>query len=382
MKIEMDQIFVDRDLVNSELAIRAREIWGPEKVVTVDQAPLQNLEGELSPQEFDRSKRLLHITNFKGQFFKRCPGSKPGLTCCNYFVLNLGLQCNMNCSYCYLQSFINTPVMKVYANIDQALSELHDIGQSAASQKLRVGTGEVIDSLSLDPFTLYSVKLIEFFKRYPNWRVEFKTKSAEVEQFVEVEHAGNVIVSWSLNPQNIIEQEEHFTASLIDRLTAARRCLDKKFQIAFHLDPVIWHPGWEASYSRLVKEITSRFKPNEMPYISLGALRFQPEQRHMMRERFGMSNVLRGEMFQSRDGKLRYDQSLREEMFKKIMSWFRADSPDWKIFLCMESPESWLGAVGQGPKNQNGLGELFDHNVVRAVRESHESLESGLISDY
>lgn len=361
------RIFVDAHLQQHPLVERARELFSPEKIEIVQGTPLASFEGELSPLQFDRSKRLLHITEFKGSFFKRCPGAKPGLTCCNYFVLNLGLQCNMNCSYCYLQSFINTPVTKVYTNIDRAFDELREIAKSAGDQALRVGTGEVIDSLSLDPLTLHSVELIQFFKNYPKWRVEFKTKSDLVDQFINVEHAGNVIVSWSLNPQNIISAEEHGTASLEARLSAARRCKDKGFQIAFHLDPVIWHPGWQASYKSLVDAITAQFSPEELPYISLGTLRFQPEQRHMMRERFGMSHVLRGEMFPGRDGKLRYDQALREEMFKKIMSWFSDHSKEWKIFLCMESPESWLNAVGSGPKHKNGLGELFDHNLVRKV---------------
>ena len=39
-------------------------------------------------------------------------------------------------------------------------------------------------------------------------------------------------------------------------------------------------------YQKLVQAITTRFSPEEIQIISLGALRFQPEQRHMMRERF------------------------------------------------------------------------------------------------
>jgi spore photoproduct lyase len=283
----------------------------------------------------------------------------------------------MNCSYCYLQSFINTPVMKVYTNIDRALSELKEMGVDRSGEHLRVGTGEVIDSLSLDPLTLYSRELIRFFRDYPNWKLEFKTKSSRVEQFLDVEHAGNVFVSFSLNPQNIIASEEHGTASLIDRLEAAAKCRDRGFAIAFHFDPMIWHEGWRESYAQLVREVTARFAPHEVPISSIGALRFQPEQRHLMRERFGLSSlVMQAEVFSGADGKMRYDQSLREEMFEFLLNEFRQHSSDWRLFLCMETPETWLGAAKAMPKSLPGLAQAFDGRTVRIFDRESEFNET------
>jgi len=354
-----EKIYVDRASLNSAVAERFLNLF-PERTEIVDGRPALFAKGELTADQYARSKRNLFITPFAGSFFKRCPGAKKGLACCNYFVLNLGQQCDMDCSYCYLQSFINTPYMVIYSNIEAALAELEAMYRDGGHEKVRVGTGEVIDSLSLDPLTLYSRRLIEFFRDKPNWNVEFKTKSSHVEQFLDVEHAGNVIVSWSINPQTVVANEEHRTASLAARLDAARRCLDKKFQIAFHVDPIIWHAEWKQSYSSLVDEVTARFSPDDMPYISLGALRFQPEQKDMMRERFGMQSwVNRAETFPGAAGKMRYDQELREDMFQFIIGEFKARNPRWKIFLCMETPETWLKTTGSLPYKQEPLRSLF-----------------------
>lgn len=375
----IEHIFIDQEVWDSAVAVRVRSLFASDKITAVTEEPLADRKGALSAADFDRSKRLLHLTEFKGQFFKRCPGARPGLTCCNYFVLNLGLQCNMNCSYCYLQSFINTPVMKIYTNIDRALSELAEIGKTARDQKLRIGTGEVIDSLSLDELTGYSEQLIRFFKDYPEWRLEFKTKSDKVDQFLDVPHGGNVIVSWSINPQEVIEKEEHGTASMEARLQAARKCADRGFLISFHIDPMIEHDGWRENYSRLVQRITELFKPEEIPFMSAGALRFQPEQRHMMRERFGLSSwVASAEMFTGSDGKLRYDKSVRSEMFKHVVGEFHRRSKNWNIFLCMETPESWLSSVGGSPKKLGGLDDLFDHRVTKIVQKSVSAIETQL----
>jgi spore photoproduct lyase len=352
------RVYIDHSARQSAVAERLIELFAPEQITMVSGLPAA--KGALSADEFDASKRNLFVTEYKGQFFKRCPGAKPHLSCCNYFILNLGLQCDMNCSYCYLQSFINTPMMTIYSNIDQALGELRKMAIAHPQAPYRVGTGETIDSLSLDPLTLYSHRLIEFFREFPAWRLEFKTKSSAVDHFLRQEHAGNVIVSWSINPQPVISSEEHQTASLTDRLGAARRAHDAGFQIAFHIDPMIWHPGWRDHYHQLVDEIHARFTPEEVPYISLGALRFQPEQRHMMRERFGYQSwVNRAEMHLSADGKLRYDHELRNEMFQAVIQCFREHDRNWKIFLCMETPESWLDSF-QSPASQvEGLQPLF-----------------------
>ena len=90
-------------------------------------------------------------------------------------------------------------------------------------------------------------------------------------------------MSWSINPQSIIEKEEHGTASLSQRLKAAKECRQKGYTIGFHIDPVIWHFNWEESYKSLVREIVKTFEPHQVPYISLGALRFQTQQASMMK---------------------------------------------------------------------------------------------------
>jgi spore photoproduct lyase len=169
-----------------------------------------------------------------------------------------------------------------------------------------------------------------------------------------------VVVSWSVNPQSIVSREEHGTASLAARLEAARKCLVKGYKIGFHIDPMIWHEGWQESYETLVQEIASRFTPADIPYIGVGALRYKPEQKHMMRERFGLKSLaFQGEMFAGKDGKLRYDQNTRNQMFQTLLQCFRKQSPEWKVWLCMENNESWLSAFNASPREIPEVSPLF-----------------------
>lgn len=358
----LEKIFIDRRSLHSEVAERAFKLFPQEKIQVVDDEPWSDIKRNLTAEEFDRSKKNIFLTPFEGQFFKRCPGStqKKVLNCCNYHVLNLGSQCPMNCSYCYLQSYLNSPVSKIYSNIEKALDELKSMADVNSHLPFRVGTGEIIDSLALDELTLNSRKLISFFSQFPKWTLEFKTKSDQVDQFLDLGPASNTVVSWSLNADYVIRKEEHGTASLNSRLQAAQKCVDAGFSVAFHLDPLIYHTDWQENYTDLVSKITKQFSAEQVNVISLGSLRFQPEQRHMMKKRFGLNSlVTQAEMFPSEGSKLRYDASLRNEMFKFIYNQFKSHSDSWRIFLCMETPETWISAFESQPMQKSELKDLF-----------------------
>jgi spore photoproduct lyase len=355
-------VYINELSRKAHLTERLLAIFPKEKIKWVNSEPFAREQGQMSAEQYSRSKKNLYLTPFQGQFFKRCPGfsQKKAITCCNYYVLNLGLQCNMDCSYCYLQGYLNSPILTIYTNLSDALTELEEAALLNSQSPVRIGTGEVVDSLSLDPLTLFSRELISFFSNYPMWSLELKTKSAAVDQFLDCDHKGNVIVSWSVNPQKIIEAEEHGTASLNERLSAAAKCVAKGFPIAFHFDPVIYHPDWKENYYELIREITRRFLPTEVSNITVGTLRFTPQQRHLMRERFGMKSfVTSAEVFPSESGKLRYDSQIRNNMFQFVVNSFKEHSSKWNIALCMETPETWIATYEKMPVQISELKEFY-----------------------
>ena len=362
------KVYIEESAQHSETAQRAFKIFPKNSsVITEDFFK----KSQLKAQQIEKSKKILYIKEFKGSFFKRCPGAKPKLLCCNYFVLNLGQNCEMDCSYCYLQSFINFPAVVIYSNIEKAFQELKELKKTQQNHYIRVGTGEQIDSLSLDDISLYSVKLIEFFNDCPNWLLEFKTKSDNIKNFENIKHKGNIVVSWSVNPDFIIKKEEHGTASLKKRLNSALRVKQKGFKVSFHIDPLIYHEGWQKNYAELVDQITLLFSPQDIKHISLGALRFQTAQKAIMRKRFGMQSlVCRGEFFKSKDGKLRYQQEMRREMFQFVLNRFKKQSQDWPCFLCMETPESWIQSMQNFPKQISNIKKDFDLSWIQQVKTS------------
>ena len=303
-----------------------------------------------------RGKRDLVLTRHKGKFLKRCPGSD-GQVCCNYFVINFASNCPMDCSYCYLQDYLaENPALKVFSNVEDLLSETREMLARHRGFLFRIGTGEITDSLALEPLIGFAAATVPFFAEQPNVLLELKTKSDHVEGLLGLDPRERVVVSWSMNPQAVIDADEGLTASLEERLDAAYRCQQAGYKLGFHFDPMVEYPGWEDGYRDVVHRLFARLDHRRMAWISMGVLRTTPSLKRVMRQRFPATRILSGEQVPCPDGKMRYFQPLRVAMYRKMRQWIRNAAPLVPIYLCMETREVWDQVFGYFPSCGKELG--------------------------
>ena len=170
----------------------------------------------------------------------------------------------------------------------------------------------------------------------------------------------NVIISWSLNPQVIIEQEEKGTPNLEQRLEAARLCAKKGYKIGIHLDPIIIFPDWERSYHNMIKRIFEVLSPKQIEWISLGSFRFRKSLKKIINERHKNTRLFTGEHIASKDGKHRYLRSLRNGAYKNLRQLLKSISSDLDVYVCMETKEIWEGVTGKMPRSDENLDKFFD----------------------
>lgn len=312
---------------------------------------------------FGAAKKKLFLTRYKGEFLKKCPGSD-GQVCCNYFVINFASNCPMDCSYCYLQEYLaQNSQLKVFSNVDDLLKEAGELLSKHRRFFFRIGTGEIADSLALDPYIGFSREVVPFFSDQPNVLLELKTKSDCVAGLLGLDPKDRVVVAWSMNPQWVIEHDEHGTASLTERLLAARRCQDAGYRLGFHFDPMIEYPGWERDYEQMLDQTFSTIDWRRISWLSMGVLRDTPSLKRLMRARFPETRLLTGEQVLCPDGKLRYFQPLRVDMYRKMLQWIRRAAPTVKVYLCMESKEVWEQVFGFAPSCERELGNQMAPSV-------------------
>ncbi|MFZ5517252.1 MAG: SPL family radical SAM protein [Candidatus Zhuqueibacterota bacterium] len=320
----------------------------------------------MTPQHHDRtlapSRKPLVLAFQKAPFLKRCPGTM-NYICCGYQILNLVNNCEMNCSYCILQGYLSSPYIIVYVNIEDMFGELERKLARNPGKIYRIGTGELADSLSTDALTNYSSQLVTFFSDKPNAVIELKTKSTAIENFIGLAHAGRTVAAWSLNTPKLMAAEESLAPTLDQRLAAALKCQSAGFRLAFHFDPMMYYDAWETDYRSVVERLFSVIQPQNILWISLGALRYPPHLDSIIRFSHPQSRIVYGELVPGKDGKLRYFQPIRTEMFGKMVAWIREFAPNVFVYLCMESSEVWQKSFGWSPKTSAGLKRMMDRLV-------------------
>ncbi len=293
----------------------------------------------------------------RGRFLKSCPGTRNYL-CCGYHVLNLVLGCPFQCAYCILQDYLGQEGITIFVNLDDALREVREF-VSRNDGVLRIGTGELGDSLALEPWIRTGETLVPFFASLPNAVLELKTKSDLVDSLLELPHGGHTVVSWSINPQGVIQAAEAETAPLEQRLRAARSCQERGYPLGLHLDPMVLTRGWEEQYREVVEIVFRALDPEGILWVSMGGLRYPPS----LHGRLLHCGLGLGELFPGLDGKLRYLRPLRTRMFRIVAQWITELGGDIFVYLCMESQEVWENSLGWAPRGMGHLDRLFQERI-------------------
>lgn len=319
------------------------------------------------PRDLDRGKRVLFITRNRGEFVKPCPAT-PRYLCCDYRILDFCGHCAMDCTYCVLQSYLNSPVLTLYANVDEMMARLRGFLREHGRRRLRVGTGEFTDSLVLEHLTGFHAGIIPFFREEERAVLEIKTKTDNVDGLLEVDPGTSVIAAWSLNPPCVTRTEEFRVAALEQRLAAARRCQDAGYLLAFHFDPLIRFPGWERAYREVVRRLFDAVDPDRVAYLSMGCIRFMPSLKPVVEARFPHTKILYEEFVRGEDGKMRYLKPVRVEMYRRMVGWVRERAPAAAVYFCMERPDVWERVLGHCPADREALNEMLLAGVDRAVR--------------
>ncbi len=360
--VRIERLFLDASCLDYDLTreIRERLSGTPEEIVRDPEAFLQDFRQNRADPTGE-GKRALWLTRQKGDFIKPCPCT-PEYLGCGYAVINLDLNCPLDCSYCILQLYLSNPLLTVSVNTPDLWRELDAfLGRRPKGIPVRIGTGELGDSLVLDPITGRSRELVSYFRERPQALFELKTKSTHIQNLLEMEPAPNIIVAWSLNAPAVAQQEERGAPPVSDRIEAARQVVERGYRVAFHFDPLILHPGWQEGYAGVIKRLSERIDADRIAWISLGALRFPPALKEIMSKRHpGSRPLLYEEFIRGLDGKLRYFKPLRLELFRFTAERLREGlGREVPLYLCMESGEIWRRVLKKEPGGEEEIEEYL-----------------------
>ena len=189
-------LYIDQQIADSpEVHAISRRVNAPRKIVDSVQEVYENISAAADP--INEGKKTLFLTRNKGAFVKKCPGTR-FYTCCGYEILNIGTFCQMDCSYCILQSYFHPPVLQYFLNHNDLFDELE--GVFSDKQVHRIGTGEFTDSLIWELWTDLSNRLVPAFASQKHAVLELKTKTTAIEKLPKLSHNRKTITAWSVSP--------------------------------------------------------------------------------------------------------------------------------------------------------------------------------------
>lgn len=329
------ELIIDEEVADSELARRVRERYPGSEI-----------------------GHSIRVTREKGRFLRSCPGS-PGMNCCNLFVLNPIVGCCYDCAYCFLQAYRKERHITLYANLEDIEHEVKECKARNPGTTIRICTGELADSLALEPVAEAAAYLVELIRGLDGVQLELKTKSSRIAPLLALDHGGRTVVSWSLNPPEIAADLEPGTPGPEERLRAAAEAAAAGYPVAFHFDPLIRRPGWREGYEQLVKDLFRAVPPRAIQWISLGGFRYTPAMKIVIQERFPEARLFTGEFLPCPDGKYRYFSGHRVEMYRAMGDWIEQSGPEVPVYLCMEASHIWQRVFGCLPEALPRLAPIF-----------------------
>ena len=260
-----------------------------------------------------RRKLPVQVEKTDKKIFGMCPVASEKTVCCNLRTIDAVENCAFGCSYCTIQTFYSEKF-----SFDADFAEKLKNIELEPDRYYHLGSGQSSDSLVWGNHNGNLQALCEFASRHPNVLLEFKTKSDNIRYFLENPVPPNIVCSWSLNPPVIIENEEHFTASLEQRLRAARRVADRGIKVAFHFHPIVYYQSWDADYPAIVDTLLATFHPDEVLFVSFGSVTLIKPAIQQIRALGHATKILQMPLVPDPHGKLTYPIDIKVQLFRTM----------------------------------------------------------------
>jgi spore photoproduct lyase len=315
-----------------------------------------------------RKIELLNTQKDKNAGLGMCPVASPKTRCCNLLTLDVVESCGFDCSYCSIQSFYNQNRVFIQSNLKEKLDNLH----FDPDQTYHIGTGQSSDSLMWGNRNGILDDLINFAKKHPNVILEFKTKSDNITYLLEHDIPKNIIVTWSLNPQTIIDHEERLTASLDNRIQAAKQLSEKNILVGFHFHPMMIYKDYQKEYQTIFDNLLNTFTPDQVALVSLGTLTFIKPVIKQIRNRDFKSKILQMPLVEC-EGKLSYPTEQKLEMFKFAYNALKPWHGKVFFYMCMELQELWEPVFGyryeSNEKFEEAMKEAYFGKIKQLIKQ-------------
>lgn len=165
--------------------------------------------------------------------------------------------CTASCLYCYLVCNYNKcAYLRLFVNREQMLDKIIKTAEKA-DENLNFEIGSNSDLILENSITNNLVWTIDNFKNTSKGTLTFPTKFDMVDDILNLDHRGKIIIRMSVNPEFIINRVEFGTSRLEGRIEAINKLKDVGYKIGILIAPVIFVDNWQELYLELIQRLYS-----------------------------------------------------------------------------------------------------------------------------
>ncbi len=170
--------------------------------------------------------------------------------------------CTAMCMYCYLVCNYNKcAYLRLFVNREQMLDKIIKTAENS-EKELTFEIGSNSDLVLENTITGNLKWTIENFANTKKGFLTFPTKFDMVDDILDINHNGKIIVRVSVNPEEIINKVEFGTSRLKGRIEAINKLKEAGYKIGILIAPVILVDNWKKLYLDLIQRLSEELSEN------------------------------------------------------------------------------------------------------------------------
>lgn len=322
-------IYFEKDIENYELGEQLMKKY--KEVPKIEIENHNNIEEMRKKQnkEFANMKRNLIIGIRKTHKFVENHKTS------DFLVPYTSSGCTASCLYCYLVCNYNKcAYLRLFVNREQMLEKIIKTAETS-DKNLNFEIGSNSDLVLENSITNNLVWTIDNFKNTSKGKLTFPTKFDMVDDILNLDHRGKIIIRMSVNPEFIINRVEFGTSRLEGRIEAINKLKDAGYKIGILIAPVIFVDNWQQLYLELIQRLYSELSEQVKKdvFFEIIFMTYSYVHTKINEEAFPNAiNLYSKDLMRGRGrGKYMYKDNLREEGRKFFIEQLQKYFPNNKI---------------------------------------------------
>jgi spore photoproduct lyase len=262
-------IYVEKNIKNNQKVIEILQKFNKSNVIYIEDYKEIFNQKNNNYQESKKSLRLI-LAYKKDNFIYNGSRFCDNYDFTNYYYTNILLNCIYDCDYCFLKGMYDNSSVVLFINYAELLKEIKEKeDNSYISLCYETDILAFNNSINEDLIPFH----YELIKDNPNKTFEIRTKSSNINYFLEKDYLNNLIISFTLSPNYCVLNYEKRTASLDARINAINKLLEKGYKVRICFDPMLHIKDYINVYQDFFSYLKNNIDFSKIYDISVGTFR-------------------------------------------------------------------------------------------------------------